>query len=196
MKGVDISAGAILLLSVIYFFGGMTSLAALTLAVLVHELGHIAAIVLSGGRVHRLKVTLSGLCISCSGVMGTEKSVICLCAGPASGFALAYAASYLGNLSQNLLLIKTAGFSLVLSVYNSLPALPLDGGRALECLAESLGGVGFANALLELTGMLMGAALLFSGAYFIRQSFGAALLIAGVLVLTSQTGIVKNGSML
>ena len=196
MKRVDISAGAILLLSVIYFFGGMTSLAALTLAVLVHELGHIAAIVLSGGRVHRLKVTLSGLCISCSGVMGTEKSVICLCAGPASGFALAYAASYLGNLSQNLLLIKTAGFSLVLSVYNSLPALPLDGGRALECLAESLGGVGFANALLELTGMLMGAALLFSGAYFIRQSFGAALLIAGVLVLTSQTGIVKNGSML
>lgn len=196
MKRVDISAGAILLLSVIYFFGGMTSLAALTLAVLVHELGHIAAIVLCGGRVHRLKVTLSGLCISCSGVMGTEKSVICLCAGPASGFALAYAASYLGNLSQNLLLIKTAGFSLVLSVYNSLPALPLDGGRALECLAESLGGVGFANALLELTGMLMGAALLFSGAYFIRQSFGAALLIAGVLVLTSQTGIVKNGSML
>lgn len=196
MKRVDISAGAILLLSVIYFFGGMTSLVALTLAVLVHELGHIAAIVLCGGRVHRLKVTLSGLCISCSGVMGTEKSVICLCAGPASGFALAYAASYLGNLSQNLLLIKTAGFSLILSVYNSLPALPLDGGRALECLAESLGGVGFANALLELTGMLMGAALLFSGAYFIRQSFGAALLIAGVLVLTSQTGIVKNGSML
>ena len=196
MKRVDISAGAILLLSVIYFFGGMTSLAALTLAVLVHELGHIAAIVLCGGRVHRLKVTLSGLCISCSGVMGTEKSVICLCAGPASGFALAYAASYLGNLSQNLLLIKTAGFSLVLSVYNSLPAVPLDGGRALECLAESLGGVGFANALLELTGMLMGAALLFSGAYFIRQSFGAALLIAGVWVLTAQTGIVKNGSML
>ena len=196
MKRVDISAGAILLLSVIYFFGGMTSLVALTLAVLVHELGHITAVVLCGGRVHRLKVTLSGLCISCSGVMGTEESVICLCAGPASGFALAYAASYLGNLSQNLLLIKTAGFSLVLSVYNSLPALPLDGGRALECLAESLGGVGFANALLELTGMLMGAALLFSGAYFIRQSFGAALLIAGVWVLTAQTGIVKNGSML
>ena len=33
MKGVDISAGAILLLSVIYFFGGMTSLVALLFAV-------------------------------------------------------------------------------------------------------------------------------------------------------------------
>ncbi len=196
MNKVDISAGAILLLSVIYFFGGITSLAALTLAVLVHELGHITAIVLCGGRVHNLNVTLSGLCISCSGTMGTGETAICLCAGPAAGFALAYAASYLGNLSQNLLLIKTAGFSLILSVYNSLPALPLDGGRALECLAASLGGTGFAQSLLELTGMLTGAVLLFVGAYFIRQPFGAALLIAGVWVLTAQTGIVKNGSML
>ncbi|HCQ74784.1 MAG TPA: hypothetical protein DIT84_08265, partial [Clostridiales bacterium] len=121
MKRVDISAGAILLLSVIYFFGGMTSLAALLLAVIVHELGHIAAIALYGGRVHGLKVSISGLCIICSGAGGTIESIICLCAGPAAGFALAYAASYFGNLSQNLLLIKTAGFSLVLSVYNSLP---------------------------------------------------------------------------
>ncbi len=196
MNKVDISAGAILLLSIIYFFGGITSLSALTLAVLVHELGHITAIVLCGGKVHHLKVTLSGLCISCSGAMGTGETVICLCAGPAAGFALAYATSYLGNLSQNLLLIKTAGFSLVLSVYNSLPTLPLDGGRALECIAERLGGTGFAQTLLELTGMIIGAALLFAGAYFIRQQFGAALLIAGVWVLTAQTGIVKTGSML
>lgn len=196
MNNVDISAGAMLLLSVIYFFGGMTSLAALLLAVLVHELGHIAAIALCGGRVHGLKVSVSGLCINCSGAMRTTESVICLCAGPAAGFTLAYAASYLGNLSQNLLLIKTAGFSLVLSVYNSLPALPLDGGRALECLAESLGGARFSQTLLEFTGMLTGATLLFAGAYFIRQSFGAALLIAGVWVLTAQTGIVKSGSML
>ena len=108
------------------------------------------------------------------------------------GLALAYAASYLGNQSQNLLLIKTAGFSLVLSVYNSLPALPLDGGRALQCLAERVFGISFAQTLLELSGMLTGAALLFAGAFFIRQSFGAALLIAGVWVLTAQTGIVKT----
>lgn len=196
MNKVDVSAGAVLLFSVIYFFGGVKSLAALMLAVFIHELGHIAAIALCGGRIHSLKVTLSGLCISCSGADGSLESVICLCAGPAAGFALAYAASYLGNLIQNLLLIKTAGFSLVLSVYNSLPALPLDGGRALERLAESLGGARISQTLLEFTGMLTGTALLFAGAYFIRRQFGAALLIAGVWVLTAQTGIVKNGSML
>ena len=196
MNRVDVSAGAILLLSVIYFFGGVTSLAALVIAVCVHELGHIAAIRLCGGKVHGLKVTLSGLCISCTGAATTAASVVCLCGGPAAGFVLAYTASYFGNLSQNLLLIKTAGLSLVLSVYNSLPALPLDGGRALQCVAESLGGAGFAQTLLELTGMLTGAALLFSGAFFIRQPFGAALIIAGVWILTAQTGIVKTGSML
>ena len=192
MNRIDVGAGALFLLSVIYFFGGITSLFALLIAVAVHEFGHIAAIRLFGGRIQMLKIGISGLCIRYYGALGTVNSVICLCAGPAMGLALAYAASYLGNQSQNLLLIKTAGFSLVLSVYNSLPALPLDGGRALQCLAERVFGVSFAQTLLELSGMLTGAALLFAGAFFIRQGFGAALLIAGVWVLTAQTGIVKT----
>ena len=192
MNRIDVGAGALFLLSVIYFFEGITSLLALLIAVAVHELGHIAAIRLFGGRIQMLKIGISGLCIRYYGALGTVNSVICLCAGPAMGLVLAYAASYLGNQSQNLLLIKTAGFSLVLSVYNSLPALPLDGGRALQCLAERVFGVSFAQTLLEFSGMLTGAALLFAGAFFIRQSFGAALLIAGVWVLTAQTGIVKT----
>ena len=196
MKRIDVSAGAIFLLSVIYFFGGMTGLAALMLAVTVHELGHIAAIVLLGGRIHSLKVSVSGLCICCSGSMTAGQTVICIYAGPTAGLALAYAASYLGNLDQNLLLIKTAGFSFILSVYNLLPALPLDGGRALQRLAECFYGRCFAQTLLELTGMLTGTALLFAGAYFIRRSFGAAVFVAGVWIITAQTGIVKNGSML
>ena len=49
-------------------------------------------------------------------------------------------------------------------------------------------------AWLEIT--INTQALLFAGAYFIRHSFGAALLIAGVWVLSAQTGIVKNGAML
>lgn len=125
------------MLSVIYFFGGMTSLAALLLAVLIHELGHIAAIELCGGRVYGLKVSVSGLCINCSGAGGTLESVICLCAGPAAGFALAYAASYLGNLSQNLLLIKTAGFSLVCRCTTYCLPCRLTAGGHLSALPDS-----------------------------------------------------------
>lgn len=196
MNRLDISAGAVLLFSVIYFFSGFASLAALLIAVCVHELGHISLILLFSGKIQNLKIGISGLCISYCGILSTTECLLCLLAGPAAGFALAYAASYLGNLSQNVLLIKTAGFSFVLSVYNLLPALPLDGGRAFKCALECACSVRFAESLLEFCGVVTGAALLFSGAYFIRQSFGAALLIAGVWVLAAQTGIVKNKSML
>ena len=196
MNRLDISAGAIFLFSVIYFFGGLTSLAALLIAICAHELGHIAIIRLFGGKILSLKVSVSGLCISYRGILSIIESALCLCAGPAAGFALAYLASYFGNQNQNLLLIKTAGFSLVLSVYNLLPALPLDGGRALQCVLESACGFKFAESFLEICGLLTGAVLLFSGVYFIRQSFGTALLIAGVWVLAAQTGIVKTKPML
>lgn len=196
MNRVDISAGAILLFAIIYFFSGLTSLAALIIAVAAHELGHVAMIRLFGGIIQELKIGAGGLCISYCGVLGAAQSALCLCAGPVAGFALAYAASYFGNINQNILLIKTAGFSLVLSVYNLLPALPLDGGRALQCLLECTCSSRSAESILEITGVLTGAALLFSGAYFIRQGFGAALLIAGVWVLAAQTGIVKTKPML
>ena len=41
MNRIDVGAGALFLLSVIYFFGGITSLFALLIAVAVHEFGHI-----------------------------------------------------------------------------------------------------------------------------------------------------------
>lgn len=196
LNRLDISAGAIFLFSAIYFFGGFTSLAALLIAVFVHELGHTAMILIFGGKIRRLNIGISGLCISYCGILRAAESAICLCAGPAMGFALALIASYFGNLYQNILLIKTAGFSFVLSVYNFLPALPLDGGRVLHCLLENAFDYDCAEKVLELTGLLTGAALLFSGTAFIRQSFGVALFIAGIWVLTAQTGIVKNKPML
>ena len=192
MSRIDISAGAIVLLSIIYFFGGLASLLALLAAVAVHELGHIAAIRLFGGTVHNIRFGVSGLCIQSTGLASPAGQFVSLIAGPALGFALAYAASYFGNSSQNVLLIKMAGFSLVLSVYNMLPALPLDGGRALQVLLESALGQRPSAAILDFSGLAAGAVLLFGGAVYIRTQYGLALLIAGIWVLIAQTGIVKN----
>lgn len=192
MNRADVSAGAILLLSLIYFFGGLSSLLALITAIAVHEAGHAAAILLCGGTVHKLRFGVSGLCMHYSGINSSAAQLAALLAGPLSGLLLAYAASYFGNLSQNTLLIKTAGFSLVLSAYNLLPALPLDGGRALKCLLCSFLGSNKTDTVLDILGIATGALLLFSGAVNIREQFGLALLIAGIWVLIAQTGIVKS----
>lgn len=136
MNRFSLSPGAILVLALIYFFGGFKNLAAIITAVSVHEAGHAAAISIFGGKVKTLRFDYSGLCMSGFGAYSSACEVIILLAGPAAGLALALVSSMLGNLTTNGFLLYTAGISLVLTVYNMLPALPLDGGRALLIIIQ------------------------------------------------------------
>lgn len=189
----NVSAGAILMLSALYFFGGMKSVCAVILAASVHELGHIIAIKMFGGKIRSLRFDASGLCMSYCGLDSAVKELVSLVTGPLFGLALAYAASYYGNTLSNNLLRETAGISMMFSVFNLLPALPLDGGRALFCM---INGRHRAENVLDKSGMITGLLLVFSGLYFLGNEKGAALLISGCLVLIAQTGIVKNFRML
>ena len=195
MRGLNISPGAVLLFSALYFFCGAEELAALLIAVITHELGHIAAIYLCGGRLHGLRISASGLCIDYSGTNSASGELTALLSGPAAGFVLAYAASRIGNANGNTLLLKTAGFSLILSVYNLLPALPLDGGRALECLLNA-GNSGCSGTVLGVSGFVTGIALITIGLYLMHELTGAAVFLSGIIVLFAQTGIVKSLRML
>ena len=195
MKGLSISPGAVLLFSALYFFCGTEELAALLIAAITHELGHIAAIYLFGGNLHGLRISASGLCIDYSGTYSASGELTALLSGPAAGFVLAYAASHIGNANGNTLLLKTAGFSLILSVYNLLPALPLDGGRALECLLNAM-FPGCSGTVLGVSGFVTGIALITIGLYLMHELTGAAVFLSGIIVLFAQTGIVKSLRML
>ena len=78
----SLSPGAIFVLSFIYFFGGLSCLAAVILSVAVHEAGHAAAIRTLGGKVKGLRFDTSGLCMSGTGAYSTAGEVITLLAGP------------------------------------------------------------------------------------------------------------------
>ncbi len=188
----DISAGAILLLSAVYFFDGLSGITALFSAVFVHEMGHVIAIKALGGNIKSASFNLSGLCMAYSGVNSAIGEVMCIAAGPLFGFALALTASKYGGITQNTYLLKTAGISLLLSLYNCLPALPLDGGRLLKFLFDKCFDSYVSDKVMDASGLAVGGALLFIGAVLIRKSYGAALFIAGVWILIKQTGIVKT----
>lgn len=190
---IKLSAGAIFMLSALYFFGGLKSIFEVALAAAAHELGHITAIKISGGKVRSLRFDGSGLCISYCGLESVRKELTALIMGPLCGIAFAYIASYYGNAVGNTFLLESAGISMIFSVFNMLPALPLDGGRILYCIIPSRFK---AQSVLEISGMLTGLVLTFSGLYFLGNEKGAALLIAGIWVLIAQTGIVKNFRML
>lgn len=181
------------MLSALYFFGGLKSMCAVMLAAAAHEFGHIAAIKILGGKIRSMRFDASGLCMSYFGLDSTGKELLSLVMGPVFGLVLAYVSSYCGNVLNNDFLRETAGVSLIFSLFNLLPALPLDGGRALFCLIP---GRRKAERVLDTSGMLIGLLLVFGGLYFLGNEEGAALLISGVWILIAQTGIVKNFRML
>ena len=189
----NVSAGAILMLSALYFFGGLKSVFEVILAAAMHELGHITAIKMFRGKIRAVRFDASGFCMGCYGLNSTAKEALSLAAGPMFGFVFSYIASHAGNMYGSVFLLETAGISLIFSVFNLLPALPLDGGRILFCLIP---GRVAAETVLDFCGMTTGTVLAVAGLFCLGNEKGAALLIAGVWVLIAQTGIVKNFRML
>ncbi len=112
---------AALLLLMLPFRWLMAALA----AALVHEGGHLLTIYLLGGKVHGTGITARGAVIQ-TGQMGYAGELICALAGPVASFALCL-------FSRWVPLIALCGLGQ--GLYNLLPVYPLDGGRAVRCIA-------------------------------------------------------------
>lgn len=99
-------------------------LLAALLAALFHEACHIAVLLLLGGNIRRIQISLTG-CVIESSAPGDLQSLCSILAGPAGSLLL-------------VLLYRTvpkmAVCGLLHGLYNLLPLYPLDGGRMLQLL--------------------------------------------------------------
>ena len=93
-------------------------------AALIHELSHILAVLLLGGRILQIRVSVMGCEIE-TAPMDSLRSALCIMAGPMGSFLLLL-------LRRNVPQIAVCG--LLQGAYNLLPVLPLDGGRILYCV--------------------------------------------------------------
>lgn len=133
------------MIAILVFLMNEAVLGALLTAAAVHELGHVLALVLCGARITQIRVEFTGLCLVCTALTHRRDEAFAALAGPAAGLLWSAIATSFWPLS--------ASFSLLLSLYNLLPALPLDGGRFI--LAWTGRG-----ALLRFTGALCATGLL------------------------------------
>lgn len=91
-----------------------------------HELCHLAAVYLLGGRVFRVTVGPFGAVIDTEGIGGAREG-LCALAGPAGSLLLVC-------LIHKFPMLGLCG--LVQGIFNLLPIYPMDGGRALLWLLE------------------------------------------------------------
>lgn len=153
------------------------------LACALHELGHWLAIRLLGGRIAWLRLTAVGAEMALDGTRPLSYGRECAAAlaGPAASLITAQLAARGG-------LYLLAGLSLGQGLFNLLPILPLDGGRALGLLL-SLTGADAERAMGVLSAVLSG--LLLGGGLILLRVFGNPTLLVTAAWLTA--GQIKPG---
>ena len=183
---VSISAAALLLGALLYCTASFAELSAILAPVIVHEVGHIVVLRLYGLRIRRVTADLRGLCIEYGGLCPPPGHVVSALAGPAAGFAYAFAASSFARRSGSEVLALSSGVSLLLSLFNLLPIVPLDGGRIFSIAASELLGGRRGDALTRGLGLTLSAALLLAGTYLMWRGEGTALTLAALWLLLAQ----------
>lgn len=123
------SFGALLQFALMLLLVPLRWVLASILAATIHELGHYAAVRLSGGTVRSFSIRAGSACMMTT-ELSVAKQILCLLAGPLAGMTLLL-------LSEQFPM--TAICALIQSLYNLLPVYPLDGGKLIRCICEHFG---------------------------------------------------------
>lgn len=155
MPKIRVDSDAILWAAILLVFVPIRWIMAAAAAAIIHELGHLAAILILGCKIRSISLSPRGAVIH-TDPLPPGKELLAALAGPVAGLALLTLSEY----------IPLAAFcAAVQSIYNLLPVYPSDGGRVLYCAAVLLRGEAFAGKLQRVAGAVTGCILL--GSVFI-----------------------------
>ncbi len=166
---VWVSDGFLLLVAVGYLLDGEGVVGWFLLAAAVHEIGHVVAILLCGGRITHFALTCAGGKMRYHLPQETAGQRACIAVmGPLFGIVLALCTD--GVL---------AGASLMLSVFNLLPVPPLDGSFVLAALVPCA-------ALQRAVAVLATVAVVALGVVVAWQAHGFGVLMIGTILAVEQ----------
>lgn len=99
------------------------------LAVLIHELLHVAAILFMKKKPESIRIGFQGAELDVMD-LSDRQELLCALAGPCAGFLLLVVRRWYPELSV---------VAMAQSLYNLIPIYPLDGGRVIRCMAAITG---------------------------------------------------------
>lgn len=176
------SPGFLVLLALLYWLDGGPGLLGWALAACgLHELGHVAAAALLGGGVKEFHLTAVGAELTLDGTrpLSYGRECAAVLAGPGASLLTALLAAR-GRL------FLLAGLSLGQGLFNLLPVLPLDGGRALCLLLSDRLGEDRAQGALGAVSAVLSGLLLGGGLVLLRVFGNPALLVTAAWLTAGQ----------
>lgn len=188
-----VSGGFVLCFSTMCFLASSQFLLITLIAALVHEAGHLLAIMGTGGKIRELRLESTGAAIIYDGSrMSYIAELLTALAGPVFSFLLAYISARLG-ISRGEFWFTLSGVSLVLCAFNLLPASALDGGRVLYMTLAHFTGTETAEKICFLTSCLVSLGVILPGLWLLMKTgWNFTLLVSGIWLLLG-TAIVKRG---
>lgn len=171
--------------------GMKASMAGIGISMGLHELGHIAAARALGVEIREIRLTPFGGSARMENpyLLPAGRLAMVAAAGPMASLMVMLAAAALAE--WGLVGAGQAGMiwrpSLMMLLFNLLPALPLDGGRILYCMVQGRLGEGRALQLGIWLGRLL-AGLMLLGCLYLRLRAGRwslSFLLAAVFLLSS-----------
>lgn len=146
----------------------------------IHELTHVFVAGRFGLKTEKIIFTPIGQIAAINNIeqTGRLKKVLILIAGPAINFCMAATAFYI--LGKNSFFVAA---NLSIGIFNLLPVYPLDGGRILHAVLESIIGTLRANKIIINISGLFSKVLIFLGIIqVVVYPFNISLLIIGVYI--------------
>ena len=162
-----VKPGFLLVAAFVCYFNMGNILYPVAAAVAVHEAGHYIGMKALSVKVERVVLGCAGPAfIYSSGTVPYKKEIIIAAAGPAAGLLLSLAAAAAGKNWNNVWdMYYLSGVSLSLSLFNLLPALPLDGGRIAKAIVMSRFDVIKGERIMGALNMAVVCILLIAGIY-------------------------------
>ena len=174
---VDVEPAACIFLALLFLTIPAPWIISAATAASIHELAHIGAVCAAGGRIYSVRIRSHGAVIE-SSQLTSGWELVCVLAGPMASLLLGCTVC---------LIPKIALCSMVQGLFNLIPVLPLDGGRALYCMTKMIFSPETGEKVCNTIEMIV-FILIIAAAFWLFFTLGWGVgVFWGILLLLSRT---------